>query len=81
MVWTDSESAFLRVVKHKVDENKLLDTRISRLLAWIWYYFPTGQIEIRYLPGEHNKGDDSLSRWKSKVQCDPAGSMLAQKSA
>lgn len=70
-VWTDSERAFLRIGRHQVDEKKLLGVRISCLLACIWSNF-SGQMEIRYLPGEHNRGADVLSRWKVEVECDSA---------
>lgn len=36
IVWTDSERTYLRISRQKSDDKKLLDVRISRLLAWIW---------------------------------------------
>lgn len=41
---------------------KRLDVHISRLLAWIWENFPAGQMEVKYMSGDSNKGGDTLSR-------------------
>lgn len=34
VVWTDSESSYLRIEKNRVAKNKLVDVRVSRLLVW-----------------------------------------------
>lgn len=42
---------------------KVLDVRMRKLLAWVWKNFPTNRLEIKFFPGEYNKGDDGLSQW------------------
>lgn len=65
----------MQVSKQRLDQRKLLDVRISRLIAWIREIFPVGQMEIRYMRGDTNKGVDILSR----LRIDQPDAMAGQK--
>ena len=65
VVWTDSQSAY-QCVMGTPRSGSLLDTRISRLLDWLWMNFAIpSRLEVRYLPGASNGVANVLSRWPS----------------
>lgn len=64
VLWTDSESVYQRIAKTSIDPKKLLDVRVSQMLAWIWANFSSPRLSAKFLPGQYNKEADILSRWR-----------------
>lgn len=63
MLWSDSESSYMQLFKKSTCSKKVLELRVSRLLAWVWENFSKGRLDIKFVLGEYIKGADTLSKW------------------
>lgn len=65
-MWTDSESAWHKI-QRSPDKKSLLDSRVSRLLGWLWTNFSLNdRLKINFIPSERNQIANKLSRIKNE---------------
>lgn len=50
-MWIDSESVYQRITRKETEAKKLLDVRISHMLAWIWTNFPVPKLSVKFVLG------------------------------
>lgn len=62
ILFTDSESVYQRITRKVANPKRMLDVRVSRMLAWVWSNFPAERLIVKFVPGEYNQKADLLLR-------------------